>query len=69
MTSGPGLASKWRKSSYSGTGNNCIEVTVRRSGGVAVRDSKAPARPGLTFAPQVWMAFTSRAKRTRADLA
>ena len=69
MTNGPDPAWKWRKSSYSGTGNNCVEVAVRRSGGVAVRDSKAPDGPGLTFTPEVWMEFASRAKRSRADLA
>jgi hypothetical protein len=69
MTNGPDPARKWRKSTYSGTGNNCVEVAARRSGEVAVRDSKIPDGPGLTFTPQAWMTFTRRAKRSKADMA
>ena len=32
----------WRKSSYSNSGANCVEVARTRSGKVAVRDSKDP---------------------------
>ncbi|WP_030179741.1 DUF397 domain-containing protein [Streptomyces violaceorubidus] len=38
----------WRKSSYSGGGNNCVEIATSPTH-VAVRDSKAPARATLTF--------------------
>jgi len=69
MTNGPDPARKWRKSSYSGTGNNCVEVAARRPGEVAVRDSKALDGPGLTFTPQACMTFTKRAKRSKADMA
>lgn len=31
----------WQKSSYSSTGDNCVEV-ARRPGGVALRESEAP---------------------------
>jgi hypothetical protein len=43
----------WRKSSYSNGQANCVEVARvgHGNGLVAVRDSKAPARPALTFAP------------------
>jgi hypothetical protein len=31
---------RWRKSSYSGNGGNCVEVASNLTGIVAVRDSK-----------------------------
>lgn len=53
----------WRKSSYSGGGNdsNCVEIRSRR-GLVAVRDSKDPRGPVLAVAPEDWRAFTDRVK-------
>jgi len=42
----------WRKSSYSGSGNNCVEVG--RS--VGIRDSKAPATH-LPVSAEAWSAF------------
>ena len=42
----------WRKSSYSGSGNNCVEVG--RS--VGIRDSKAPATH-LSVSGEAWAAF------------
>ena len=52
----------WRKASASGNGN-CVEVAVNLPGVVAVRDSKNPASPALTFTPDAWRAFTGRATR------
>lgn len=49
----------WRKASASGNGN-CVEVAVNLPGAVAVRDSKDPAGPTLTFTPGAWHAFTAR---------
>jgi len=46
----------WRKSSYSGTNGNCVEVawpTAR----IALRDSKNSAGPALDFPPVNWQAF------------
>ncbi|MFD7896063.1 DUF397 domain-containing protein [Streptomyces sp. NPDC059743] len=37
---------RWRKSSYSGGDNDCVEVAVFREQ-VAIRDSKRPGRPPL----------------------
>jgi hypothetical protein len=56
------VGTTWRKASYStGNGGACIEVgTAPRA--VAVRDSKDPEGPKLTFAPGSWQAFTSRVK-------
>ena len=51
----------WRKSSYSNGQANCVEAASVRDGSglVAVRDSKAPASPALTFAPSAWRQFTA----------
>jgi Domain of unknown function (DUF397) len=52
----------WRKSTYSSTtGGNCVEVGTG-SKVVAVRDSKNPDGPSLTFMPEGWRAFTRRVK-------
>lgn len=42
----------WRKSSYSGSGDNCVEVG--RS--VGIRDSKAPATH-IPVSADAWSAF------------
>ncbi|SDH19120.1 protein of unknown function [Lentzea fradiae] len=42
----------WRKSSYSGDGDNCVEV----GRGIGIRDSKAPATH-LPLGPEAWSAF------------
>ena len=47
---------RWRKSSHSGGGNDCVEVAVVSSG-TAVRDSKNPDGPRLRFADASWTAF------------
>ena len=45
----------WRKSSYSGSSNNCVEVG--RS--VGIRDSKAPVTH-LPVSAEAWSAFLFR---------
>jgi Domain of unknown function (DUF397) len=52
---------KFVKSSYSGQGNTCVEVARNVPGVVAVRDSKDPDGPVLTFTPEAWRAFLARA--------
>ncbi len=53
---------RWRKSSYSDGQANCVEVAAvgPQEGLVAVRDSKSPGGPGLTFTPNAWQQFTGR---------
>ena len=53
-------SARWRKSSRSGSsGGNCVEVADNLPGVVAVRDSKDPTGPALTFAPTAWRAFVT----------
>ena len=48
----------WRKSSYSGNGGgDCVEVARNLPGVVAVRDSKNPDGPILTFSRDEWASF------------
>ncbi|TYB34557.1 DUF397 domain-containing protein [Micromonospora sp. AP08] len=55
---------RWRKSTRSGgNGGDCVEVADNLAGVVAVRDSKDPAGPVLTFDPAAWMRFIETAKR------
>lgn len=48
----------WRKSSYSGGDNNCVEIAATGAN-VAVRDSKNPCGGALSFSPSAWQAFTA----------
>lgn len=48
---------RWRKSSYSGSGNtSCVEVTFVAEA-VGVRDSKNTDGPQLAFPATAWHAF------------
>ncbi|MCZ1008000.1 DUF397 domain-containing protein [Streptomyces lydicus] len=49
----------WRKSSYSGTGGDCVEIADGFPGVIPVRDSKHPAGPCLTFGTHAWASFIS----------
>lgn len=48
-------AAHWRRSSYSGYGNegNCVEVAALPTV-IAVRDSKAPRTDALTLSTTAW---------------
>jgi len=48
---------EFRKSSYSNSGDACVEVATNLPGLVAVRDSKDPSGPALTFSPTAWNDF------------
>ncbi|MEV4658889.1 DUF397 domain-containing protein [Micromonospora sp. NPDC049301] len=52
---------RWHKSSRSsGNGGDCVEVADNLPGVVAVRDSKNPSGPALTFTPAAWRAFVAQ---------
>jgi hypothetical protein len=51
----------WREASHSGNSSVGVEVSSADRA-VAVRDSKDPAGPQLSFAPGQWQAFVGRVK-------
>ncbi|WFE49909.1 DUF397 domain-containing protein [Micromonospora sp. WMMD1155] len=57
---------RWRKSTRSGSnGGDCVEVADNLPGIVAVRDSKDPHGPALTFSPTVWACFVRSTRISR----
>ena len=59
----------WRKSSYSGSnGGNCVEIAVLPDHSLAVRDSKDPDGPKLTFTRTEWRTFTTALGTGALDL-
>jgi hypothetical protein len=59
----------WRKSTRSGdNGGDCVEVADNLPGVVAVRDSKDPTGPVLTFTCEEWQAFLASAKDGEFDI-
>lgn len=56
------LGVKWRKSSYSDNGGNCIELGEGLPDVAPVRDSKAPGGPALVFPASAWSAFVDAVK-------
>jgi hypothetical protein len=59
----------WRKSSYSNGQANCVEVGTMKDGRtlMAVRDSKAPDGPALSFSAQAWQLFTCALRADAED--
>ncbi|MEV4747247.1 DUF397 domain-containing protein [Streptosporangium sp. NPDC049248] len=57
----------WKKSSLSGeSGGNCVEVAnLPRT--IAIRDSKNPTGPALTFTPTEWRTFLTAVKSGHFD--
>jgi len=52
---------RWRKSSFSGNGGDCVEVGDA-SRVVIVRDTKDRSGPVLRFSPAVWRRFADQVK-------
>lgn len=56
-TAGPNDVGHWRTSSYSGNGENCVEVAPAASG-VLLRDTKDHGTgPAVSFTTPQWTAF------------
>jgi hypothetical protein len=49
----------WRKSSHSGSGDQCVEVAAVPGSRRAVRDSKDPHGPALLLTAAEWRTFLS----------
>jgi hypothetical protein len=62
---------RWRKSSFSGNGGDCVEVTARDygndAGRVLLRDTKDRTGPVLRFSPAAWGRFADHVKRSLAS--
>jgi hypothetical protein len=54
----------WRKSSYSGQANTCVEVADLPDGGCLVRDTKDRDGGTLRFTAPQWRRFTDDIKRS-----
>ena len=52
---------RWRKSSYSDNGGECVEVGEARRG-VLVRDTQDRSGPVLQLSSAVWRRFTDQVK-------
>jgi Domain of unknown function (DUF397) len=59
------LDPRWRKSSYSGNGGDCVEV-AGYDNHLMVRDSKNPEDAKLAFTTASWKAFTAKVKASLA---
>lgn len=58
---------RWRASTRTANGANCVEVAPVRQV-IAVRDSKNPNGPKLAFTHDTWRAFLDRAKAGDLDV-
>lgn len=59
---------EWRKSSYSGTSGNCVEVCTGEHATVAIRDSKNVPGPELAVSDQAWSEFVQGIRHGEFDL-
>lgn len=59
---------RWRKSSRSGNGGNCVEVADNLPDIIAIRDSKNPDGPALVFTRSRWQTFLAGIKGGTFDL-
>jgi hypothetical protein len=63
-----GITAAWKKSSHSGAHGACVEVRTPGAQAVAVRDSKDPQGPSLSFTSESWAAFIAGVEAGAFDL-
>jgi hypothetical protein len=56
---------RWRKSSYSGSGSECVEVDTPPFESVSIRDSKDPNGPILIYSGPEWVSFLEALRSDR----
>ena len=66
MPSGPSEVS-WRKSTYSNPSGNCVEIARVDGIGMALRNSRDPLGPVLTYTPAEMAAFVHAIKAGELD--
>jgi hypothetical protein len=54
---------RWRKSSYSGNGGDCVEVGHAGDSLIAVRDTKDRSGTAHRYPPVAWRAFVTGIRR------
>jgi hypothetical protein len=57
----------WRKSSYSADTAACVEI-AETADGIAVRDSKCPDGPMLSYGVASWRVFIADVRKGHFDL-
>ncbi|MEU1625833.1 DUF397 domain-containing protein [Streptomyces sp. NPDC020096] len=62
------ITAAWKKSSYSGAHGACVEVRTPGVHAIAVRDSKDPQGPSLSFSSESWAAFIAGVETGAFDL-
>ncbi|MFF3114716.1 DUF397 domain-containing protein [Kitasatospora sp. NPDC057904] len=58
---------RWRKSTRSGQGGQCVEVADGFTGVMPVRDSKDPNGPALVFPTAAWQSFITAIRAGEFD--
>ncbi|MBQ1092644.1 DUF397 domain-containing protein [Streptomyces sp. B93] len=53
-------STSWQKSSYSGDGSNCVEISTTPTA-IHIRDSKHTEGPHVTVPPSAWTPFIQHA--------
>ena len=61
------LDPRWRKSSFSGNGGDCVEVGQLHDGVIVVRDTKDRNRAAHRYTPGAWRMFVAGIRSGELD--